>query len=224
MDLRCQSNSAAPVGELNPYEPPTSRYNQLVVPLAGAGSSDVPSIVSFHPKASRPMRVQRIMVSRVIFSLIAVFTLTVACDRRQWGFPRTEVSVPSPDGRHVAFVKNHPEFDPPNQSLWVDGVQLKHLAADQDWCHTIVWSSDSSKVAFLVQDLQLVTVDVKRARIASASWLAEPGGYPPRFVAREVALSSEGQQATFRVCERLRTSGAPETCAAPQSITLSTAP
>jgi len=61
--------------------------------------------------------------------------------------------VPSPDGRVVAFVRNHPNVDPPDQSLWLKdsngrATELTRLAPDADWCNLIVWSSDSTRVTF----------------------------------------------------------------------------
>ena len=81
----------------------------------------------------------------------------MACEAAQFGWPPVPLRVPSPDGRVVAFVKNHPDFDPPNQSLWLQtsngaATQLTRLAPDADWCNLIVWSADSRRVAFLVSD------------------------------------------------------------------------
>ena len=81
----------------------------------------------------------------------------MACEAAQLGWPPVPLRLPSPDGRVVAFVKNHPDVDPPNQSLWLQAsnraaTELARLAPDADWCNLIVWSADSRRVAFLVSD------------------------------------------------------------------------
>lgn len=136
-----------------------------------------------------------------------VLLATSSCTRKQLGLPRTQVSAKSPDGRFVAFVRNHPNFDPPDQSIWLgplDGraKKLRHLAGDQDWCNTIVWSADSSTVGFLVQDARLITVDAVSGQIVSEKWLVDwRGEYRPSQMAEDLSLSPDGHSASFRVCE-----------------------
>jgi len=134
--------------------------------------------------------------------------LAAACSRSQLGLPRVALEVPSPDGRRVALVRNHPEFDPPNQSLWLRGadgrqVRLAKLSPDQDWCDQIVWSADGSRVAFLVQDARLVVADAAVGRVMFERWLvSDSGHYPPRERVSELRLAADGSQASFRACGR----------------------
>jgi hypothetical protein len=59
--------------------------------------------------------------------LVLVFAVaTFACDAAQLGWPPVPLRVPSADGRFVAFVRNHPDLDPPNQSLWLQASQPGH--------------------------------------------------------------------------------------------------
>ena len=142
-----------------------------------------------------------------LFSLVLMATVT-ACSRAQLGLPRVPVESPSPDGSRLAFVRNHPTIDPPAQSLWLRGAdgnetKLRRLVDDLGWCHTIVWSGDGTRVAFLVEDAQLVLVDALTDRIALERWLVDPpGGYPPHQIVRELSLSGDGSEATYRLCPR----------------------
>ena len=142
---------------------------------------------------------------------ILAFTLAAwaaACSARQLGFPRTQVSATSPDDNHLAFVRNHPDIDPPSQSIWVgrQGAQprlIRQLGPDSDWCNTIVWAPDSSTVAFLIQDARLITVDASSQTVISDKWLtAWRGEYPPYQMAVDLTLGARGTEARFRVCDR----------------------
>ena len=152
----------------------------------------------------------RLMIHGCVF----VFTLLSisACTREQLGVPRTPVSVTSPDGQFVAFVRNHPNLDPPSQSIWLGAIgrsatKLKTLGPDSDWCNTIVWSSDSSTVSYLVQDARLVTADARAMRMVSERWLTDwKGEYPPYRMVRDLSLSAAGHEAHFRDCKRNMTS------------------
>jgi hypothetical protein len=118
------------------------------------------------------------------------------------------VSAASPDGRHVALVRNHPDIDPPHQSIWLRSPatplhQIKQLAPDLDWCNAIAWSADSSTVAYLVQDARLITVDARLQQIVSDQWLTPRlGDYPPSRMVVELTLTGDGTGARFRMCKR----------------------
>jgi hypothetical protein len=131
-----------------------------------------------------------------------------ACSSEQLGFPRTPAAAVSPDGRFMASVHNHPNLDPPSQSIWFGVIglpqtRLQTLAPDADWCNLIVWSSDSSTVSYLIQDVRLVTVDARSATIISTKRLTDwKGEYPPYRIVRNLSLSSDGREALFQDCER----------------------
>lgn len=151
--------------------------------------------------------------------IVLIASASAACTTAQLGLPRSPVAVDSPDGLAVAYVRNRASLDPPDQSIWLrrDGraMEVKRLAPDQDWCSRIVWSADSSTVAFLIQDLRLVTVDALSARIVSEQWLGEWNGeYPPHRVAQDLALSADGRHARLRDCAR---EGSTE-CQSPKSV------
>lgn len=141
-------------------------------------------------------------------ALLAAWSLVVAgCDKELLGLPRVPLSVVSPDGGAVALVRNHPNIDPPAQSIWLeigsDRKLLRRLGPDSDWCNTIVWSSDGSTVAFLVQDARILVADRHSRRIVSEKWLTEwKGEYPPYRIVEGLTLSADGREAIFRDCER----------------------
>jgi len=157
---------------------------------------------------------------------LALLLATSACSREQLGLPRVALEVASPDGRKVASVRNHPEIDPPNQSLWLkraDGerVEVAKLGADQDWCKTIVWSADSSRVGYLVQDARLVVADSASGEVVFDRWLVpEPRAYPTQEEATKLRLSADGSEATFRRCTRRSAShpDAPRNCRDPETM------
>jgi len=145
-------------------------------------------------------------VRRGFLSVVAAAAL--ACDAAQLGWPPVPLRVPSPDGRFVAFVRNHPDFDPPNQSLWLQAsnrpaTELTRLAPDAEWCNLIVWSADSKRVAFLVSDAIVYAYDGRsQAKVLSGFVGRRSWDQPPRYTLRDLALSSDGASVTFRECER----------------------
>ncbi len=137
--------------------------------------------------------------------LLSIF----ACTKEQLGLPGTPLTAKSPNGRHIAFVRNHPSLDPPAQSLWLStrgraSQKLRSLGEDGDLCRTIVWSADSSTVSFLVHDARLITVDAETARIVSEKWLTGASGEIPADQAvADLSLSDNGREARFRICRRM---------------------
>ena len=122
------------------------------------------------------------------------------------GLPRTPVSAESPDRRFVAFVRNHPNIDPPDQSVWLTDpagatTMLRKLGGDTEWCNRIVWSGDSSVVGFVIMDAKLETYDVATRRLQTSTWLSGfAGEYPPAGVVTDVTLSADGRTASFKTC------------------------
>lgn len=139
---------------------------------------------------------------------VVACSIIAGCSAQQLGFPRMPIQATSPDGTRVAFVRNYPDIDPPSQSIWVndrgkDAQLIKRLGPDSDWCNTIVWSPDSSTVAFLIQDARLITVDAASLRIVSDQWLTSwKGEYPPHDMVTELTLDAPGLAARFRICDR----------------------
>ena len=140
-------------------------------------------------------------------SAVVLAVSAVGCSAQQLGFPRTQVSLVSPDGRYLAVVRNQPSIDPPNQSLWVgerNGPlhKVRQLGEDAAWCNLAVWSADSSTVSFMVMDAELVTVDARSRQVISEQWLVEGDDYPPAKMVKGLSLSADGRQAVFRECRR----------------------
>lgn len=146
------------------------------------------------------------MRGALLFILVSFFA--TGCDKEMLGLPRVPLSVPSPDGRAVAFVRNHVTIDGPDQSVWlVDGdgkaKRIRRLGGDSDWCNTIVWSADGSTVGYLIQDARLLAVDRRSGNVLSEKWLVEwQGEYPPYRYVTNLALSADGREAIFQSCQR----------------------
>jgi hypothetical protein len=130
------------------------------------------------------------------------------CSRQQWGFPRVPVRAASPDGRFLAFVRNHPEIDPPNQTLWLQpaggpAVPLAQVPPDAFTCNLIVWSLDSRRVAFVIQDAIIQVFEAETSsRVFSGFVGKRSWDVPASSVLKDVSLSPDGRRVTFRQCER----------------------
>lgn len=139
---------------------------------------------------------------------LALACVLGACRARDFGLPRVPFSETSPDGRAVAFVRNHMTIDPPAQSIWLrEGTKttkLRRLADDMDWCNVIRWSADGSTVVFLIQDARLLVVDRTSARIVGDTWLMKSDGYPTTRIAANLRVSPDGRSVEFGDCARSR--------------------
>lgn len=109
--------------------------------------------------------------------LLAFALLVLGCSKEQLGLPRTHLAVSSPDGRYVAIVRNHPNIDPPDQTLWIvdrsgNEWKVRQLGEDSQWCNHISWSADGSTASFLVEGTAdhrwLVTADVRSRQVRVA--------------------------------------------------------
>ena len=138
--------------------------------------------------------------------LVGVLVVGTGCELKTLGLPRMAVSVPAPDSSAWAEVRNRPTIDPPAQSLRIRfpsgrSVQLVRLIDDMDWCHVVVWAPDSSRVVFLVQDLEAMVYDVESQRLITTD-LAARFGYPSENIVRDLAFSADGSVLRFRPCKR----------------------
>ena len=133
-------------------------------------------------------------------AILAVLLLSgTGCDRAMFGLPRTAASAVSPNGRLTAYVRNHVSIDPPNQSLWLKGldgrsIQLRTLGEDSQWCKQIVWSADSGTVAFLVEDLggaTLVVVNAIKGQVTDSNRLQGQR-------IGNLSLSADGSEASYQ--------------------------
>jgi hypothetical protein len=112
--------------------------------------------------------------------------------------PRTHTTAVSPDGRYTAFVHQELNPDPPDDHLYLGpsggaARRLMDLAPDSDWCRTIVWSSDSRLVGFLVRDQRLAVFEAATGRRIAEVTLVVADGYPGSQAARHVVLHPNGE-------------------------------
>lgn len=135
--------------------------------------------------------------------------VATACTAEQWGFPRTPVFAASPDRRYAAFVRNHPNPDPWDQSLWIQpkggrATRVMRVPPDAFWCDTILWSADSRRVAFIVANAIVHVFDpASRQSVFSGFVGRRSWDTPPRYVLSAAALTADGGGMVFRECERV---------------------
>jgi hypothetical protein len=147
--------------------------------------------------------------------LIGSVILGTACTAQQWGFPRTPVFARSPDGRYAAFVRNHPNLDPTDQSLWIQATggtaeRVMQVPPDAFWCDTILWSADSRRVAFIVANAIVHVFDPASRRLVFSGFVGRRSwDTPPRYILSGAALMGDGSGMVFRECERDYVPGAP---------------
>lgn len=137
--------------------------------------------------------------------LKVVFPLALAA--LNCGYEPVHLRSPSPDGRTIAEVRSRFTLDPPAQSLWIKTPEeapkkLANLQEDSEWCEKIVWSPDSSKVAFLITGLRLDVYNLRNLSLVSSVPLVHVDGYPGSREARDVRFSRDGSFVEFRDCRR----------------------
>lgn len=116
--------------------------------------------------------------------------------------PRTHTVSTAPDGRTKAFIRQHLNPDPPDDHLYLvppDGSpqHLMALAPDQDWSRTIVWSPDSRKVGFVINDERLALFDTSTLELDAMLLLVADESQE----ARSVTLTSDSL-VSFELVER----------------------
>jgi hypothetical protein len=140
--------------------------------------------------------------------VIAATVLLAACgEMRRDLLPRTHTMSMSPDGRSTAWVRQSFNIDPPDDHLYLKGpdgavVKLLDLAPDADWCRSIIWTPDSSRVAFLVTDNRLSVFDVRSHDHLAEVVLVKIDGYPGSEAARNLAFADEGRTVSFERIDR----------------------
>lgn len=135
-------------------------------------------------------------------SICAATTAVLGCQVARDLLPRTHTFSTSPDGRTQAFIRQHLNSDPPDDHLYIvpPGGRPKHLMAlapDSDWSRTIVWSPDSRKVGFVINDQRLALFDTSTFELEAMLVLVPDGSQE----ARSVTLTSDNV-VSFDLVER----------------------
>ena len=110
-----------------------------------------------------------------------------ACQRARDFLPSTHTVSVAPDGRTRAFVRQHFSIDPPADHLYVvppagTPRHLMALAPDQDWSRAIVWSPDSRRVGFLINDQRLAVFDARSFELEAMLLLVSDDSHEARSV------------------------------------------
>ena len=138
---------------------------------------------------------------------LSLVVATCGCRVGQDFLPRTHTTSVSPNGRHTAFVRQALNIDPPDDHLYlsVSGGPVRHLMdlpADADWCKTIIWTADSRKVGFLIDDERLAVFDAETATLEALLVLVGSGVYGGMQEARAVSFNHDGTQVSFERFDR----------------------
>ena len=135
-------------------------------------------------------------LARSIFAA-SILVANSGCHLAHDLLPRTHTMSTSPDGRHVAYVYQQLNPDPPDDHLYLgpskrQARRLMSLAPDADWCRTIVWSPDSRTVGFVINEQRLAVFDTATGSLTARLVLARADGYPGSEEARHVAIANDG--------------------------------
>lgn len=120
---------------------------------------------------------------------------------------RDAVFAPSPDGARAAWAKDRRCWSGPCQALLIGangGSASKVATLDgSSRCDEIVWTKDGSRVAFLVDGVQLRLYDPSTFAPAGQITLVQPPA-GIQTIARGVTFSENGRAITFDECPRGR--------------------
>ncbi len=144
--------------------------------------------------------------------VIAAALLSGCGEMRRDFLPRTHTVSTSPDGRSQAWVRQGFSIDPPDDHLFLkrrtgEVTKLLDLAPDADWCHTIIWTRDSSRVGFLITENRLSVFDAASAEHLAEVVLVKIDGYPGSEAVRDIAFTDDGRGAMFERIDRWTSRG-----------------
>lgn len=143
------------------------------------------------------------MTGRSAPIVIAAVLLSACGEMRRDFLPRTHTVSTSPDGNAQAWVRQGFSIDPPDDHLFLKHpggaiTKLLDLAPDADWCHTIIWTRDSTRVAFLITENRLSVFDTASAEHLAEMVLVSIDGYPGSEAVGNIAFTHDGRAVTFQ--------------------------
>ena len=117
--------------------------------------------------------------------------------------------VPAPSGDGIAYIQEGRCAAGTCQTLRVGkrasrSRVVESLSGPSEQADEIVWTSDATRVAFVVNGYQLRLFDAKTGNNLGAIALIDPDGFPTSRIARGVTFSSNGAAVTFDDCPRER--------------------
>lgn len=122
-----------------------------------------------------------------VWLVCVAVVLSSGCRLARDLLPRTHTAAVAPDGQTRAFVRQHLNSDPPDDHLYIarpgePAREVMALAPDQDWCRAIVWSPDSRRVGFLINDQQLAVYDSHSSELQAMLILTDDRAHEVRSV------------------------------------------
>jgi hypothetical protein len=153
------------------------------------------------PRASRGGALIAALIGAFVAAAVAFGAGYVLGARRIVGF----ANAPARDG--VAYVLEGRCAAGLCQSLWVGATvktsrAVETLSGPSEQAEDIAWTSDGTRVAFLVNGYQLRVFDARSGANLGAVTLVEPDGSPSSRIARGVTFSANGAAVTFDDCPR----------------------
>jgi hypothetical protein len=140
----------------------------------------------------------------VWFALVLGLVVAAFILGTKFGTHETVFAV-SADGTHVAWAENRRCWIGPCQILWIgtgrDSASVVETLKSTDRCDEIVWTRDGSRVAFLIDGVQLQFYDSASLAPAGRIALVQPAA---GSIARGVTFSENGRAITFDECPRGR--------------------
>jgi hypothetical protein len=130
-----------------------------------------------------------------------------ACELTHF-LPHTLATAVSPDGRHTAIVRRAFSIDPPDDHLFIATKgqaerNVLNLGPDVDWCRSIVWSPDSRKAGFVINDEQLAIVDAETGRLDVRMILTGDSCCgSAQYEAQRVAFNEDATEVSFDRVQR----------------------
>ena len=149
-----------------------------------------------------------VVISTVIIILFALYLSASGTLDFIFNGPKIAMEKPSPDGQYIAYVKDMPALDGPNQSLMIEQkdkarfLGVAKLTGDVDSIKDILWAPDGSFVVYhshlyitatRISDWQTIRIYLGHPwRRAEPSRRSTFSGAMPRCTVKEIKFPESG--------------------------------
>ena len=149
------------------------------------------------------------ITNRLRFACCALLSALLLPACSQGPEPHVLAAETAPDGSHIALVRLITCDGGWCESLWVgpapdSASRLATLPRGAERCDDIAWTRDGSRVAFLVNGVQLRLYNAQSHAPAGLIDLVPNDATPPARIARGITFSDNGAAITFDDCPRDR--------------------
>jgi hypothetical protein len=149
-----------------------------------------------------------VIIGAIIIILFALYLSASGTLDFIFNGPKIVMETPSPDGQYVAYVKDLPALDGPNQSLMIEQkdktrfLRIAQLVGDVDSIDQILWAPDGSFVVYhshlyitatRISDWQTIRIYLGRQwRRAEPKRKTTFSGAMPRCTVKEIKFPESG--------------------------------